>query len=90
MHFSLLFDARRTGTRLRQAWAAFLALAMIVCGSALNPAYGTSSRIKDIADVQDLILRLKLPLELQDDLDPSVRPEYQRLWKNADTADERQ
>lgn len=43
-------------------------------------------RIKDIADVQDLILRLKLPLELADKLDDSVSPEYRRLWENARSA----
>lgn len=42
-------------------------------------------RLKDIADVQELIVRLKLPLELADQLDESVRAEYRRLWQIAQT-----
>lgn len=40
-------------------------------------------RLKDLADVQELIARLKLPLELADQIDASVRDEYRRLWQNA-------
>lgn len=54
MQFSLLFDTRRTGNRGRQAWAALVALAMVLCGASFNPAYGTSSRIKDIADFEGI------------------------------------
>ena len=48
----------------------------------LKLASGTSAphRLRDLADVQDLILRARLPLELADRLDPSVRAEYGRLW----------
>jgi hypothetical protein len=35
-----------------------------------------------LADVQELIARLKLPLELAEDFDASVREEYRRLWQN--------
>jgi len=35
------------------------------------------------ADVQDLIIGLKLPLNFMDKLDKSVRPEYQRIWEAA-------
>ena len=51
----------------------------------LKLASGLSAphRLKDLADVQELIARLKLPLELAEQLDASVRPEYQRLWDNA-------
>ena len=42
-------------------------------------------RLKDIADVQELIVRLKLPFELADQIDESVRAEYQRLWQIAQT-----
>ena len=42
-------------------------------------------RLKDLADAQELIARLKLPLEFADQLDASVRPEYQRLWQSAQT-----
>lgn len=41
-------------------------------------------RLKDLADVQELILHLRLPLELGDELDESVRAEYRRLWTAAD------
>lgn len=37
-------------------------------------------RLRDLADVQDLITALKLPLELADSLDPSAHPEYRRIW----------
>ena len=48
----------------------------------LKLASGLSAphRMKDLVDVQELIGILKLPLELTDHLDESVRAEYQRLW----------
>jgi len=54
----------------------------------LKIASGLSAphRLKDLSDVQDLIIRLKLPLEMADRLDESVRPEYRRLWENARAA----
>lgn len=54
----------------------------------LKLASGLSAphRARDIVDVQDLILRAKLPLELADRLDPSVGAEYRRLWEIAQTA----
>jgi hypothetical protein len=42
-------------------------------------------RLKDLADVQELILHLRLPLELTERLDESVRDEYKRLWNAAET-----
>jgi hypothetical protein len=41
--------------------------------------------MRDLADVQDLIIGLKLPLNFMDKLDKSVRPEYQRIWEAANT-----
>lgn len=38
-------------------------------------------RLRDLADVQDLISILGLPLELEERLDESVRGEYRRLWE---------
>lgn len=38
-------------------------------------------RLRDLADVQDLIGVLNLPAELADRLDPSVADEYRRMWK---------
>jgi hypothetical protein len=43
-------------------------------------------RMRDLADVQDLILALRLPREIADELDPSVRDEYLRMWEVAATA----
>jgi hypothetical protein len=50
----------------------------------LKLASGLSAphRLKDLADVQELIARLKLPLDLAENLDASVRDEYRRLWQN--------
>jgi hypothetical protein len=42
----------------------------------------------DLADVQRLIEELHLPLALADQLDPSVRSEYQHLWELAQRARE--
>jgi hypothetical protein len=49
----------------------------------LKLASGLSAthRMRDLADVQDLIVVLKLPLSFMNKLDKSVRPEYQRLWE---------
>lgn len=51
----------------------------------LKLASGLSAphRLRDLADVQDLIARLKLPLSLEDALDPSVRTKYVELWEQA-------
>jgi hypothetical protein len=46
-------------------------------------------RLRDLADVQDLIIALKLPRELREDIDPSVRDEYDRMWDSAQEAPER-
>ena len=44
-------------------------------------------RIRDLADVQDLIVTLDLPREIGDSLDPSVRDEYYRRWELYKTAE---
>jgi hypothetical protein len=48
----------------------------------LKLASGTSSahRLRDLADVLDLIRVLRLPRELASRLDLSVRPKYEELW----------
>ena len=38
-------------------------------------------RLKDLADVQELIQARGLPLDLRDELDPSVREKYTELWR---------
>lgn len=40
-------------------------------------------RLRDLADVQDLIIALKLPRDLGDQIDPSVRQKYFRMWDAA-------
>jgi len=49
----------------------------------LKLASGTSAphRLRDLADVQDLIARLGLPLVLADRLDPSIQAAYRDLWE---------
>lgn len=51
----------------------------------LKLASGLSAphRLRDLADVQDLIVALSLPLDLADQLDASVRDEYRRLWRTS-------
>ncbi len=51
----------------------------------LKLASGLSAphRLIDLADVQELITHLNLPLELREQLDESVRAEYTRLWEAA-------
>lgn len=58
----------------------------------LKLASGLSAphRLRDLADVQDLIVRLELPLSLADALDPSVQPKYRDLWEQAQTGREGQ
>lgn len=43
-------------------------------------------RLRDLADVQDLIRALELPRNLADDINPSVRDEYLRMWDAAANA----
>ncbi|MGQ0604010.1 MAG: hypothetical protein ACT4QE_20200 [Anaerolineales bacterium] len=54
----------------------------------LKLASGLSAphRMKDLADVQQLIEVLTLPGELAQQLDPSVRAEYRRLWEAVQNA----
>jgi hypothetical protein len=40
-------------------------------------------RLRDLADVQNLIGALGLPADFAERLDESVRGEYQRLWQTA-------
>jgi hypothetical protein len=49
----------------------------------LASGMSASHRLRDLADVQDLIVRLRLPLTLADQLDPSVQETYQDLWEKA-------
>ena len=51
----------------------------------LKLASGLSSpgRLKDLADVQEMIRVLKLPAQFADSLDGSVSAEFRRLWQGA-------
>ncbi len=55
----------------------------------LKLASGMSAphRLKDLADVLELIRVQKLPVELADELDPYVREKYLEIWRAAQTAD---
>jgi len=46
-------------------------------------------RLRDLADAQDLISVLDLPLDLGERLDASVRGEYRRLWETVQQAREK-
>jgi hypothetical protein len=65
---------------------ALLPLAKLV---ELKLASGLSAphRLKDLADVLELIRHLSLPRELADSLDASVRPKFDELWQAAQTAE---
>ena len=45
-------------------------------------------RLRDLADVQDLIMRLELPADLGNTLDPSVRGKYRELWQSVQLSGE--
>ncbi|HYO25808.1 MAG TPA: hypothetical protein VEQ85_12775 [Lacipirellulaceae bacterium] len=45
-----------------------------------------AGRRKDLADAQELIRTLKLPLEFRDRLDPSLRELYAELWQELERA----
>jgi hypothetical protein len=44
-------------------------------------------RLKDLGDVQQLIVELKLPIELAEELDPSLRDAYRRIWEGAQSGE---
>ena len=47
----------------------------------LASGMSASHRLRDLADVQDLISHLNLPLSLAEQLDPYVQATYQDLWE---------
>jgi hypothetical protein len=70
----------------RGARAAFLPLVTLV---ELKLASGLSAphRLKDLADVLELVRAVKLPLAWGAQLDPSVREKFAELWTAAQTLD---
>jgi hypothetical protein len=67
---------------IRGERAAFLPLEKLI---EIKLASGQSAphRLRDLADVLELIRAAKLPAELADELDPSVRDRYRELWTAA-------
>jgi hypothetical protein len=55
----------------------------------LKLASGLSAphRLRDLADVLELVRVARLPLDLGDELDPSVRDKYRELWHAAQGSD---
>ena len=47
----------------------------------LASGLSAADRLKDLADVQEMIRTLALQLDLKAKLDASVRGEYERLWR---------
>ena len=58
-----------------------------MCARAPAASFKKAHRLRDLADVQDLIRLLRLPAEFADRLDESVRPLYQKLWSQAQAPD---
>jgi hypothetical protein len=52
----------------------------------LASGLSAADRLKDLADVQELIRAAGLPLDLSGRLDDSVRAEYERLWRTVNEA----
>lgn len=71
---------------LRGEHGAFLPLPRLV---ELKLASGMSAahRLKDLADVLELVRAIGAPRSLADELDPSVRDKFLELWDAAQTAD---
>lgn len=71
---------------VRGARVALLPLEWLV---ALKLASGMTAphRLRDLADVLELIRAARLPAEFSDQLDPSVRDKYRELWEAAQTTE---
>lgn len=59
---------------------AVISLAKFVELKLASAATATMRNFKDLADVQVVIVDLKAPRELGEQIDPSVRDEYYRMW----------
>jgi hypothetical protein len=51
----------------------------------LASGFSAPHRLKDLADVLELIRQLSLPRETAESLDPSVQAKYEELWQAAQT-----
>lgn len=72
---------------VRGAGVALLPLPLLV---ELKLASGMSAphRLRDLADVLELIRAAQLPASLAEELDPSVRDKYRELWQAAQAPDQ--
>lgn len=72
---------------VRGTHGAYLPLPTLV---ELKLASGLSAphRLKDLADVLELVRATELPLDLAEQLDPTVRDKYRELWHAAQTHDD--
>jgi hypothetical protein len=66
--------------------AALLPLPRLI-GLKLASGMTAPHRLKDLADVIEVIRVLKLPAELVEELDPYVREKYRELWQAAQAVD---
>jgi hypothetical protein len=75
-----------TTTAVKGARVALLPLPRLI---ELKLASGMSAphRLRDLADVLELIRTIGLPIEAGDDLDPSVRDKFRELWQAAQGTD---
>lgn len=64
-------------------WLDLPALAQLKLASGMTSA----GRLRDLADVQELIRALRLPAEFAEQLDPFVREKYRELWATVRTSD---
>jgi hypothetical protein len=71
-----------SGTSIERDAVRFITLEKLV-ELKLVSGLSASHRLRDLVDVQDLIIALDLLLELEEKLDASVRAEYWRLWEAA-------
>lgn len=73
-------------TAVRGARVALIPLPVLV---ELKLASGMSAphRLRDLADILELIRVARLPVTLAEELDPSVRDKYRELWEAAQTAE---
>jgi hypothetical protein len=75
-----------TGVSVKQDGISYLTLPILL---QLKLASGMThpGRLKDLADAQELIKSLKLPLNFADQLDPFVRGKFREIWNSASAED---
>ena len=82
----VIAEERPAAVRIRHASAAIAVLPLPpLVEMKLASGMSAPHRLKDLADVVELVRRVKLPRDLP--LDASVRAKYDELWSAAQTAD---